>query len=320
MASLPAAPGTTSGDVAEVAAVGPQSGQRPRRDRSSDAQGPRTPTERAGRAGVYLLLALGGAIILVPFLWMLSTSLKSDSALTAYPPQWIPNPVVPGNYQEAWTSLPFDRFLLNTVFMTTLAMIAEIFTAAIVAYGFARFRFPGRNVLFIILLSTMMLPGILTLIPKFLIWREVGRIDTFSPLTVGAWFAWGPSYIFLLRQFFLTIPREIEEAAIIDGANVFQVFREIMLPLVKPALLAIAVLSFQGNWNTFEGALIYLSTLEKYPMVLGLQFYGATLSNTAPQWNLMMAMATVMALPILLLFFLAQRYFIEGLTVGGVKG
>ena len=288
------------------------------RDRSDTRR--RSAVEVAGRVAVYLLLALGGAIILIPFFWMLSTSLKADTDLYAYPPQWIPRPIVPQNYVDSWTALPFTRFLLNTVFMTVLAMFAEIFTAALVAYGFARFRFPWRNGLFIVLLSTMMLPGILTLIPKFLIWRELGRINTFSPMTVGAWFAWGPSFVFLLRQFFLTIPREIEEAAIIDGANTFQVFREIMLPLVKPALLAIAVLSFQANWNNFEGPLIYLSTLEKYPMVLGLQFYGATLSNTAPQWNYMMAMATVMAAPILLLFFLAQRYFIEGLTVGGVKG
>lgn len=288
------------------------------RDREADRR--RTAGDTAIRVGIYTLLAVGGAFVLIPFFWMLSTSLKADNDLYAYPPQWIPQPALPGNYADAWTALPFGRFLINTVFMTVLAMFAEIFTAALVAYGFARFRFPWRNGLFIVLLSTMMLPGILTLIPKFLIWRELDRINTFSPMTVGAWFAWGPSFIFLLRQFFLTIPREIEEAAVIDGANTFQVFREIMLPLVKPALLAIAVLSFQANWNNFEGPLIYLSTLEKYPMVLGLQFYGATLSNTAPQWNYMMAMATVMAAPILLLFFLAQRYFIEGLTVGGVKG
>ena len=166
----------------------------------------------------------------------------------------------------------------------------------------------------------MMLPGILTLIPKFIMWRSVDRIDTFTPLTVGAWFVWGPSFVFLLRQFFLSIPRDIEEAAILDGASVPRVFWDIMLPLVKPALLAIAVLSFQGNWNNFEGALIYLNTLEKYPMVLGLQFFGASLSREAPQWNLMMAMSTLMALPILVLFFVAQKYFIEGLTVGAVKG
>lgn len=272
------------------------------------------------RLAIYILLLLGVAIVMVPFLWMLSTSLKDASRLFVYPPEWIPNPVRWGNYSEAWQVLPFDRFLINTLFMTFLAMFAEILTAAIVAYGFARFRFPGRDVLFIILLSTMMLPGILTLIPKFVMWRSVDRIDTFAPLTVAAWFVWGPSFVFLLRQFFLTIPREIEEAAIIDGASTPQIFRQIMLPLVKPALLAIAVLSFQANWNNFEGALIYLNTLEKYPLVLGLQFFGASLSREAPQWHLMMAMSTMMAAPILVLFFFAQRYFIEGLTVGAVKG
>ncbi len=272
------------------------------------------------RVIIYVLLLAGVAVVMIPFLWMISTSLKDETDLSAFPPEWIPNPIRWTNYPDAWNALPFDRFLLNTLFMTILAMFAEIVSAAIVAYGFARFRFPGRDVLFIILLSTMMLPGILTMIPKFLMWRELGRIDTFTPLTVGAWFAWGPSFIFLLRQFFMTIPREIEEAASIDGANVVQIFSQIMLPLVKPAILAMAVLSFQGNWNNFEGALIYLNTLEKYPMVLGLQFFGASLSREVPQWHLMMAMATMMAAPILLLFFFAQRYFIEGLTVGAVKG
>lgn len=276
--------------------------------------------ENLGRVAIYLLLLIGVSVVMVPFLWMISTSLKQESDLFSFPPEWIPDPIQWNNYIDAWRALPFDRFLLNTLFMTVLAMFAEIVTAAIVAYGFARFRFPGRDILFIILLATMMLPGILTLIPKFIMWRSVDRIDTFTPLTVAAWFVWGPSFVFLLRQFFMTIPREIEEAAIVDGASVPRIFREIMLPLVKPAILAIAVLSFQANWNNFEGALIYLSTLEKYPMVLGLQFFGASLSREAPQWHLMMAMATMMAAPILLLFFLAQRYFIEGLTVGAVKG
>jgi multiple sugar transport system permease protein len=280
----------------------------------------RSPDKTIMLVVVYGLLLVGVAVVMIPFLWMISTSLKDQSDLFVFPPEWIPNPIRWNNYPDAWNALPFDRFLLNTLFMTILAMIAEITSAAIVAYGFARYRFPGRDVLFVILLATMMLPGILTLIPKFIMWRELGRIDTFTPLTVGAWFAWGPSYIFLLRQFFLSIPREIEEAATIDGANVVQSFTQIMLPLVKPAILAIAVLSFQGNWNNFEGALIYLNTLEKYPMVLGLQFFGASLSREAPQWHLMMAMATMMAAPILVMFFLAQRYFIEGLTVGAVKG
>jgi len=269
---------------------------------------------------VYVLLLVCVAVVMIPFFWMISTSLKSPSELFVHPPQWMPKPPQWHNYKNAWTALPFNRFLFNTVFMTVLAMFAEILTAAIVAYGFARFRFPGRNVLFILLLSTMMLPGILTLIPKFIMWKSVDRIDTFTPLTVAAWFVWGPSFVFLLRQFFLTIPRDIEEAAVLDGASVPRIFWDIMLPLVRPALLAIAVLSFQGNWNNFEGPLIYLNTMEKYPMVLGLQFFGASLSREAPQWHLMMAMSAMMAAPILLLFFVAQKYFIEGLTVGAVKG
>jgi multiple sugar transport system permease protein len=272
------------------------------------------------RVLIYAVIVLGAAVVLIPFAWMLSTSLKSQERLFVYPPEWIPNPPQWHNYLDAWRALPFARFLWNTIFMTTLAMFAELFTASIVAYGFARFRFPLRNTLFVLLLSTMMLPGILTMIPKFSMWREVDRIDTFSPMTVGAWFVWGPSFVFLLRQFFLSIPREIEEAALLDGANTFQVYSQIMLPLVKPALLAIGVLSFQANWNNFDGPLIYLSTLEKFPMILGLQFFGATLSNEAPKWHYMMAMSTLMAAPILALFFLAQRYFIEGITVGGVKG
>lgn len=274
----------------------------------------------AVRVVTYVLIGAGAALVLIPFFWMISTSLKGQERLFVYPPEWLPNPPHWSNYRDAWTALPFNRFLLNTVFMTVLAMFAEVFTASIVAYGFARFRFPLRNFLFILLLSTMMLPGILTLIPKFVMWRELNRIDTFTPMTAGAWFVWGPSFVFLLRQFFLTIPREIEEAATLDGADTFQIYRQIMLPLVKPALLAIAVLSFQANWNNFEGPLIYLNTLEKYPMVLGLQFFSESLSKEAPKFHYMMAMSTMMATPILALFFVAQRYFIEGLTVGGVKG
>jgi multiple sugar transport system permease protein len=166
----------------------------------------------------------------------------------------------------------------------------------------------------------MMLPGVITMIPSFLIWRALQRIDTFSPLTVGALFAWGPSYIFLLRQFFLTIPRELEEAAIMDGANVIDVFWKVMLPMVKPALLAIAVLSFNGNWNNFMAPLIYLNTPAKYPVILGLYTLAGSLSQEAPKWNYMMAMTVIMSLPILLLYFRAQKYFIEGLTVGSVIG
>lgn len=268
----------------------------------------------------YFVLTLGAAVVVVPLFWMLSTSLKGPDALFTYPPQWLPDPPVWRNYIDAWKMLPFGRFLLNTLFITVLAMTAELFTTSLVAYGFARFQFRGRDTLFFILLSTMMLPGVVTMIPSFLLWARLGQVNTFDPLTIGAWFAWGPAYIFMMRQFFLTIPQEMEEAALIDGANVFQIYWHIMLPLIRPALLAIGVLSFQGNWNNFQAPLIYLNSMEKFPMILGLKFFEQSLSKEAPMWNYMMAMSVLMAAPILGLFFSAQKYFIEGLNVGATKG
>ena len=281
----------------------------------------------AQRALIYALLLLGALIILVPFFWMVSTSLKVEKHLFDQPPQWIPDPIAPENYIEAWEKLAsiapgltFWRILGNTLFITGLAMFAEMFSASLVAYGFARFEFKGRDVIFFIMLSTMMIPATLTRVPTFLIWKRLGLLNTYDPMTVPAWFAWGPAYVFLLRQFLLTIPRDFEEAAYIDGANVLQVFVIIMLPLIKPALLALAVLIFQGNWNNFMGPLIYLNSVDQFPMVMALKFFQESLSKEAPKWHYMMAMSTVMAAPLLLLYFMAQRYFIEGLTIGGVKG
>lgn len=274
------------------------------------------------RALIHLILSLGALFALVPFLWMISTSLKSTDQLFAFPPRWLPDPAVWSNYLEAWQALPFHLMLFNSLFVTGLAMVGELASASLVAYGFARFPFPGRNILFLLMLSTMMLPWVVTLIPSFLIWRQLNVVNSFDPLTVGSLFAWGPVYVFLLRQFFLSVAREIEEAAIVDGANVLQRFWYVMLPLVRPALLAIGVLSFQGNWNNFRSALIYLNhPIERFTLPLGLQFFQATLTaGEAPRWHYMMAMSTLMALPILGLFFLAQRHFIEGIQLGAVKG
>jgi multiple sugar transport system permease protein len=270
----------------------------------------------------YTLLGLGAAIVLVPFFWMVRTSLTAQTRLFIFPPQFFPDPVVWRNYIESWNALPvsFTRFTANTLFITVLAMSAEIFSCSLVAYGFARFRFPGRNIIFLIMLSTMMLPGVVTLLPTFILWRTLKLIDTYDPMTLGAWFAWGPAYIFLLRQFFMTLPKEIEEAARIDGANTFQIYWNIMLPLVKPALLAIAVLSFIGNWNNFMGPLIYLNSGEKYPLIMALKFFEQSLSKEAPLFHYMMAMATMMSIPLLALYFLMQRTLIEGITAGAVKG
>ena len=273
------------------------------------------------------LLLFFSLFVLVPFAFQLSTSLKNENQLFAYPIEWVPDPVEWGNYLEAFNQLgriapglTFWRILANTLFITILAMTAELIAVSIVAYGFARFRFPGRNFLFLLMLSTMMLPSIITLIPTFLIWRTLELIDTYDPLVLAAWFGGGAWAVFLLRQFFMTIPREIEEAAVIDGANTFQIYFQIMLPLIKPALLALGVLIFRGNWNNFMGPLIYLNTTIKFPMVVALKFFQESLSKEAPKWHYMMAMSTVMALPILALYFVAQRYFIEGLTMGAVKG
>jgi multiple sugar transport system permease protein len=274
------------------------------------------------KAIAYGGLALGGIFALVPFLWMISTSFKTPDQLFIFPPQFIPDPVAPENYLDAWNALPFGSMLLNSLFVTGLAMFGELLSASLVAYGFARFRFRFRNALFVLMLTTMMLPWVVTLIPSFLIWKQLGLINTFDPLTIQALFAWGPLYIFLLRQFFMGVSREIEEAAVVDGANPVQVLWHVMLPLVKPVLLAIGLLSFVGNWNNFRLPLIYLSQpVERFTLPLGLQFFQATLSaSEAPRWHYMMAMSTMMAIPILVLFFLAQRQFIEGIQLGGVKG
>ncbi len=275
-----------------------------------------------GKVPIYVLLALGAIFAVVPFVWMLSTALKTPGQVFKLPPEWIPNPVAWGNFAEAWSALPFGAMVLNSVFVTALAMVGELASAVVVAYGFARFQFRFRNALFLLMLSTMMLPWVVTLIPGFLIWKQLGLINTFDPLTVGALFAWGPFYVFLMRQFFMGVSRDIEEAAIVDGANALQVLWYVMLPLVRPVLLAVAVLSFQGNWNNFKGALIYLQEpLTRFTLPLGLQFFQATLSaGEAPQWHLMMAMSSLMVIPVLVLFFLAQRQFIEGIQLGGVKG
>ena len=276
---------------------------------------------------IYLLLAFFSLFVLVPFAYMISTSLKPERQLFVWPIEWIPDPIMWQNYAQAFVELgsiapglTFWRIMGNTLFITLLAMSAEIVAVTLVAYGFARFNFRGRDVLFIVMLATMMLPGIITLIPTFLIWRTANLIDKYDPLVLAAWLGGGAWAVFMLRQFLLSIPRDMEEAAVIDGANTFQIYYLVMLPLIKPALLALAVLMFQGNWNNFMGPLIYINTPQKFPMIVALKFFQESLSKEAPKWHYMMAMSAVMAAPLLALYFVAQKYFIEGLTVGAVKG
>lgn len=279
------------------------------------------------QALIYGLLILGGLLVIIPFVWMISTSLKSPEQLFSGTTTLIPNPALPQNYIDVWAQLAsiapgmtFWRIVGNTLFITLLAMFGEIFSASLVAYGFSRFQWRGRDALFGVMLATIMIPSIITRIPGFLVWKQLGLLNTYDPMTWPSLFAWGPLYVFLIRQFYLTIPREIEEAAIMDGANVVQIYRYIMLPLIKPILLALAVLSFQGNWNNFSSPLLYLTTPQMYPLALAVQFFQNSVSKAAPLWQYMMALSVMMALPVLIIYFLAQKQFLDGINIGGVKG
>ncbi|PTQ54193.1 MAG: N-Acetyl-D-glucosamine ABC transport system, permease protein 2 [Hydrogenibacillus schlegelii] len=270
------------------------------------------------RSMLYAVLVGIAVVLLIPFFWMLSTALTAEADIFAWPPEWIPKHPQWHNFADAWKALPFNRYLLNTLFVVLLGLGAELASETLVAYGFARFQFPGRDVLFFVLLATMMMPFHVTLIPTYLIWQAFGLVGEFDPLVLRAWTAWGPFYVFLLRQFMLRIPRELEDAAAIDGANAWQTFWHVILPQIRPALIAVAIFAFRGYWNAFLGPLIYLTDTDKYTMTLGMYFFlgGA---NEQPHWNYLMAMSIVVALPVLILFFAAQRYFVEGITFTGMK-
>lgn len=229
-------------------------------------------------------------------------------------PQWR-------NYAKAWApealDETFNRYLLNTLIITILGIIGVLLSSTFVAYGFARFRFPGRDLMFLLMVSTMMIPVQVTMIPTFILFKWVGWIDTFAPLIVPTFFGGGAFNIFLMRQFFMTIPYELDDAAKIDGCNYFQIFWIILVPLVKPALATTAIFGFVYNWNDFLNPLIYLNSTSNYTLALGLQTF-TTMYGT--DYNLMMAASTIVLLPILMIFFFGQRFFIEGVATSGLKG
>lgn len=350
---------------------------------------------------LHLVLLTGSAIFIVPFVWLVTTSLKEEDQIFKYPPVWIPtrqamvrvsaSPVhtspysapvphpgtyplstmkiagrtirvaevaeledgrkrvliLPGqpdagkvllverssltkvrrfglkweNYTEALDFLPAETlkglvYVWNTVYVTMLSIIGTLLSSSLVAYSFARLRWPGRDTLFLVLLATMMLPGAVTMIPVFLIFRALGWVDTLRPLWIPSFFG-GAFSVFLLRQFFMTIPMELEDAAKIDGCSYFGIYRRIMLPLIKPALAALTIMTFMGSWNNFMGPLIYINSPEKMTLAYGLQlFQGAH----AAEYGLLMAASTLVMLPVLLVFFFTQRYFIQGITLTGIKG
>ena len=268
---------------------------------------------------IYAILLLGAVLVFFPFAWTISTSLKTEQQTLEYPPSWIPEPVMWENYPAALTARPFDRYYVNTAFITVLSVIGQVCSSAVVAYGFARFRFPGRGLMFLIVLSTLMIPFHMLIIPRFILFKHLGWLDTFLPLIVPNFFG-GAFSIFLLRQYFLTIPLDLDEAAKMDGASALQIFFRIIMPLARPALGAVAVFEFVSTWSDFLGPLIYLSSERNYTVSLGL---AAFRNDFFTEWNLFMAASGVAMLAPLVVFFLAQKYFISGVALtgsGGSKG
>jgi multiple sugar transport system permease protein len=281
---------------------------------------------RRGRPRVGVLLShaglIGGSLImLIPLYWMLITSLKTLRAVNEFPPSWVPNPVVLGNYAEALSVFPFWLYLTNTLIIVLGVIGGNLISCSLVAYAFAKLEAPGKSLLFGILLATLMLPEHVTLIPVYILFQRLGWIDTFLPLIVPSWFARSAFSVFLLRQFFLTLPRELSDAARIDGASHLTILTRIVVPLSKPALAAIAVFSFMGVWNDFLHPVIYLNSEAKFTLALGLlALIGQSRESGAVEWQLVMAATTVMMLPVVVVFFLAQRHFIQGIALTGLKG
>lgn len=272
---------------------------------------------RISRWVIYALLCFLSVLMLFPFLWLVSSSLKSQLDIFAYPPNWIPNPIVWQNYVDAMTFRPFGLYLRNSLAIATLNVIAVVLTSSFCAYGFARIRFKGRDLWFSIVIATLLLPNIVTLVPQFIIFTRLGWINTILPLTVPLFFGGGAFNIFLLRQFFRTIPEELADAARIDGCTEFGIYWRIMLPLSRPALITVGIFTFLASWNDLIGPLVYLRSPDTFTVAIGLaQFRGAMTTR----WDLQMAAATVMILPVVILFFFAQRYFIKGIVMTGLKG
>jgi multiple sugar transport system permease protein len=283
-----------------------------------------TPAEPIARRGArlaattltYLLLIGGSLLFIIPFLWMVRTSLMAVDKIFEYPPQIIPNPVAWGNYQEMWNTGPFLDWVRNSTIVTLTTMVGETITSMLVAFGFARTRFPGRDKLFVFVLASLMIPYYVVLVPRFILFRDLGWINTLYPLIVPELFGSAFS-IFVLRQFFLTLPIELDEAAAIDGAGPWTILWRVVAPLSKPAIATVAVFSFINHWNDFVQPLIYLQTPGALTLAVGIRWFTG---RFATEFHLLMAVSVVALLPILIIFFIAQKQFIQGIALTGVKG
>jgi multiple sugar transport system permease protein len=267
----------------------------------------------------HLILIAFGILFIFPLLWLVSTSLKSDLQIFKVPPELIPHPFLWENYSNLWIYFPYFMFLKNTVLIVILSVAGVLVTSPLVGFSFARLRWPGRDFFFLIVLGTLMLPSQVTLIPLYLLFSKLGWVDTLMPLWIPNWFGGGAFYIFLIRQFLMSIPKDLEESAFIDGAGYLRIYTHIMLPLIQPALTTIAIFQFMGAWNDFLGPLIYLNSQSNYTLSLGLRIFQQQASQSQGEVGMMMAATAIMVVPVILFFFLAQKKFIEGVVLTGIK-
>jgi len=259
----------------------------------------------------FILLAMGSLLILSPVWWMISTSLKTMAEVMAYPPTFFPSKWNWQNYVRTWEAAPFNLYTINTVTITFLVVVGSVIVNSFIAYGFAKIPFKGKNILFALVLSTMMIPGFVTLIPQYVLFSHLQWVNTYYPLVIPSFFG-SAFFIFLLRQFYMTIPNELIEAAKMEGASHFYIWRKIGMPLTKPALATVAIFSFNGAWNDFLGPLLYLNNENLYTLQLGLQVFKGQMST---QWNYLMAGSLLVLLPVIVLFFIFQKYFIQGINL-----
>ncbi len=271
-----------------------------------------------GTVVTYIVLITGALVLMLPFIWMLSSSLKPQGEILVYPPQLIPENLTLDNYRFVLENSGFLRFIKNSLIVVAFTITGHVVSGSLVAYGFARFRFPGRRLLFMVLLGTLMIPFHAYMIPRFWIMKQLGVLNSLPAVFLPYLFG-GPLYIFLLRQFFMSIPRELDDAAKIDGCNSLQVFVYVLFPLIRPAVATVAVLEFLGAWTSFLEPLIYLNSTDNYTVALGLSQFREGFGGTI-QWGPLMAATTMTALPPLIVFFLAQKQLLGGISATGLRG
>jgi ABC-type glycerol-3-phosphate transport system permease component len=268
---------------------------------------------------VYVLLTALGVICLIPLAWMLSTSLKASGEVFIWPPKWIPAELRWSNFTRVFTTIPFARYIWNTLTIVIWSIVGNVLSCSVVAFGFARLRFPGRNFWFGVLIATLMIPGTVLTIPTFILFKELGWYDTYLPLIVPTFFG-APFFIFLMRQYMLTIPLELDDAARIDGASWWQILTRVILPLCKPPLTIIIVFTFMGSWNDLMGPLIYLSDPDKYTVAIGLAMFKSATMTASTDWPALMAGSLMSILPAMVIYYFAQKYLIGGIASVGLKG